>query len=245
MLCGVRAPGPAVRALGRSLRAAAVVSPVRRAVPRPGHLQPGGHSALSRLRSRGQGPFAGPGCPLSAELVLSVGTTLGVAALLAVAVRPTWRLHLTFRPGLRFPRGWRAGPAAWRWSGFSSSSPIDLSRSFPSSWPTGGEDRRDRHLQLRLAGVQLGGRGAGAVRRGQRVPGAVRREGQEFDRTCAGSTRGGPAVSWLGTAVIAAIAVPAAHVLARQPDQVPELIEAFVLFAPGLAGSRSSRTCRG
>ena len=43
-------------------------------------------------------------------------------------------------------------------------------------------------------------------------------------------------MSLLGTAVIAAIAVPAAHVLAKQPDQVPELIEAFALFAPGIAG---------
>src|SRR2546429_1852516 len=43
--------------------------------------------------------------PLTAELILSVGTTLGVAALLAVAVWPTWRLHLTFRPRLRFPPG--------------------------------------------------------------------------------------------------------------------------------------------
>jgi putative peptidoglycan lipid II flippase len=44
-------------------------------------------------------------------------------------------------------------------------------------------------------------------------------------------------MSWLGTAVMAAIAVPAAYVLAKQPDQVPQLIEAFVLFAPGIAGS--------
>jgi len=43
--------------------------------------------------------------PLTAELILSVGTTLGVAALLAVALFPTWRLHLTFRPRLRFPPG--------------------------------------------------------------------------------------------------------------------------------------------
>jgi putative peptidoglycan lipid II flippase len=62
------------------------------------------------------------------------------------------------------------------------------------------------------------------------------REGQEFDRTSAGSTRAVLLMSWLGTAVIAAIAVPAAHVLAKQPDQVPQLIEAFVLFAPGIAG---------
>jgi putative peptidoglycan lipid II flippase len=44
-------------------------------------------------------------------------------------------------------------------------------------------------------------------------------------------------MSWLGSAVIAAIAIPAAHVLAKQPDQVPELIQAFALFAPGIAGT--------
>ena len=63
------------------------------------------------------------------------------------------------------------------------------------------------------------------------------RDGAEFDRTCAGSTRAVLLLSWLGTAVIAAIAVPAARVLASQPDQVPELVQAFVLFAPGIAGA--------
>ena len=37
--------------------------------------------------------------PLSAELVLSVGTTLGIAVLVVVAVPPTWRLRLRLRPG--------------------------------------------------------------------------------------------------------------------------------------------------
>ena len=63
------------------------------------------------------------------------------------------------------------------------------------------------------------------------------REGPDFDRTSAGSTRAVLLMSWLGTAVIAAIAVPAAHVLAKQPDQVSQLIWAFVLFAPGIAGT--------
>jgi putative peptidoglycan lipid II flippase len=62
------------------------------------------------------------------------------------------------------------------------------------------------------------------------------REGPVFDRTCAGSTRAVMLMSWLGTAVIAAVAVPAAHVLARQPDQVSQLVEGFALFAPGVAG---------
>jgi putative peptidoglycan lipid II flippase len=63
------------------------------------------------------------------------------------------------------------------------------------------------------------------------------REGPDFDRASAGSTRAVLLLSWLGTAVIAAIAIPAARVLAEQPDQVPQLIWAFVLFAPGIAGA--------
>jgi putative peptidoglycan lipid II flippase len=63
------------------------------------------------------------------------------------------------------------------------------------------------------------------------------REGPAFDRTSAGSTRAILLMSFLGTAVIAAIAVPAAHVLAKQPAQVPQLVQAFALFAPGIAGT--------
>ena len=57
-----------------------------------------------------------------------------------------------------------------------------------------------------------------------------------FDRTCAGSTRAVLLVGWLGAALTAAVAAPAAHVLAREPDQVPQLIAALALFAPGLVG---------
>ena len=63
------------------------------------------------------------------------------------------------------------------------------------------------------------------------------RQGPDFDRTSAGSTRAVLLMSWLGTAVIAAIAIPAAHVLAKQPDQVGQLIWAFLLLAPGVAGA--------
>jgi putative peptidoglycan lipid II flippase len=37
-------------------------------------------------------------------------------------------------------------------------------------------------------------------------------------------------------AVIAAVTIPAAHVLAKEPGQVTQLILGFVLFAPGLVG---------
>src|ERR1700722_10778698 len=43
--------------------------------------------------------------PVPAELVLSVGTTLGIAVLVLVALPSTWRLHLRLRPVFRFPPG--------------------------------------------------------------------------------------------------------------------------------------------
>jgi putative peptidoglycan lipid II flippase len=175
--------------------------------------------------------------PLAAQLVLSVGTTLGVAALVLVAVPPTWRLHLTFRPALRFPHG-----VARRAAGLAVVGVIELVV---------------YDLSTVVALVLANGRGStGAVvllNYGWQVFNSVNgvlalsiaisvfpvlsaREGPVFDRTCAGSTRAVLLVAWFGTAVSAAVAVPAAHVLARQPDQVSELIAAFALFAPGLVG---------
>jgi len=175
--------------------------------------------------------------PLTAELILSVGTTLGVAALLAVAVVPTWRLHLTFRPRLRFPAG-----VARRAGGLALIGVIEILA---------------YDLSIVVALVLANGRGeTGAVvllNYGWQVFNSVNgvlalsvavsafpvlsaREGLVFDRTCAGSTRAVLLVGWLGAAVTAAIAGPASHVLARQPEQVPELIAGLALFAPGLVG---------
>jgi putative peptidoglycan lipid II flippase len=175
--------------------------------------------------------------PLSAELVLSVGTTLGIAALVVVAIPPTWRLHLRFRPVLRFPPG-----VARRAGGLALVGVVELIAVDVASV---------------VAIVLANGRGqTGAIvlfNYGSQVfnsiaailalsivisafPVLSAREGPDFDRTSAGSTRAVLLMSWLGTAVIAAIAIPAAHVLAKQPGQVPQLIEAFLLFAPGIAG---------
>ncbi len=175
--------------------------------------------------------------PLSAELVLSGGTTLGIAALVLVALVPTWRLHLRFRPVLRFPPG-----VARRAGGLAIVGVVDLIAS---------------DLATVAAIALANGRGAtGAIvifNYSWQVFSSVfavlamsivisafpvlsARDGPVFDQTCAGSTRAVMLMSWLGTAVIAAVAVPAAHVLAKQPDQVSQLIEGFALFAPGVAG---------
>lgn len=51
------------------------------------------------------GGASATGLPAGAELALSVGTTLGVAALAFTLVPPLLRLRLGLRPTLRFPRG--------------------------------------------------------------------------------------------------------------------------------------------
>ncbi len=176
--------------------------------------------------------------PLQAELVLSVGTTLGVACLVLVAVVPTWRLHLRFRPVLRFPPG-----IARRAGGLAIVGVIDLVASDLSAVVaiTLANGRGETGaIVLYNYGWQAYSSVFGVLALSivtSTFPVLSAREGPEFDRTCAGSTRAVMLMSWLGTAVIAAVAVPAAHVLvARQPDQIRSLIEAFVLFAPGVAG---------
>jgi putative peptidoglycan lipid II flippase len=175
--------------------------------------------------------------PLSAELVLSAGTTLGIAALVVVGVVPTWRLHLRFRPALRFPPGVARRAGGLALVGVVELVVIDLSSVVTITLangrgPTGA-------IVIYNYAWQVFGSVSSVLAISVVVsvfPVLSARDGPTFDRTCADSTRAVSLLSWLGTAVIAAIAIPAAHVLARQPGQEPQLIEAFALFAPGIAG---------
>ena len=60
--------------------------------------------------------------------------------------------------------------------------------------------------------------------------------GAEFDRTAAAATRGAMLVSWLGAALLAGAAWPAARLFVTHPAQVRQLALTFVAFAPGLVG---------
>jgi putative peptidoglycan lipid II flippase len=186
---------------------------------------------LSKGRPLGQLP--GP-----AELVLSVGTTLGIAALVVVAIPPVWRLRLRLRPVLRFPPG-----VARRAGGLALVGVIEMvainAASVVAIELANGRGKTGA-IVLFSYGSQVVNSIAAILALSIVVsafPVLSAREGPAFDRTSAGSTRAVLLMSGLGTAVIAAIAIPAAHVLARQPDQVPQLIWAFLLFAPGIAGA--------
>jgi putative peptidoglycan lipid II flippase len=176
--------------------------------------------------------------PLPAELALSAGSTLGIAVLVLVAGPPTWRLHLRLRPALRFPPG-----VARRAGGLAVVGVIELIiidvASVVSITLANGRGETGAIVIFNYASQVFNSIAAILALSivVSAFPVLSAREGPVFDRTCAGSTRAVLLMSWLGTAVMAAITVSAAHVLAKQPDQVPELIQSFACFAPGIAGT--------
>jgi putative peptidoglycan lipid II flippase len=174
---------------------------------------------------------------LSAELVLALGATLGIAALVVVGAVPTWRLHLRLRPAWRFPPGVARRAGGLALVGVVELVVIDLA-SVVTITLANGRGSTGAIVIFNYAS-QVFNSVASVLALSVVVsafPVLSARDGAEFDRTCAGSTRAVLLLSWLGTAVIAAVAFPAAQVLASQANQVPELVEAFVLFAPGIAG---------
>jgi putative peptidoglycan lipid II flippase len=176
--------------------------------------------------------------PVTAELVLSIGTTLGVAALVVVGTLPTWRLRLRLRPTLRFPPGVARQASGLALVGVVELIVIDLA-SLVTIALANGRGETGAIVIFNYAS-QVFNTVAGVLALSivtSAFPVLSARDGAVFARTCAGSTRAILLMSWLGAAAMAAIAVPTAHVLARQPGQVPELVESFALAAPGIAGT--------
>jgi peptidoglycan biosynthesis protein MviN/MurJ (putative lipid II flippase) len=175
--------------------------------------------------------------PLAAELVLSVGTTAGVAALMLTALGPALRLKLRLRPTLRFPSGVARRVRALAAVGVAAFVAQDAAL-------------------VTVIVLANGHQGEGAVvlyNYGWQmffVPYAVlavpiatsvfpllsAASGEEFDRTAAGAARAAMLVSWLGAALLAGAAWPAARLFVAHPEQVRQLALAFVAFAPGLVG---------
>jgi putative peptidoglycan lipid II flippase len=184
----------------------------------------------------------GRGLPLSrlsssAQLVLSVGATLAVAAMVLVGLVPTWRLRLRLRPAFRFPPG-----VARRAGGLVAVGLIEVVFQQVSAVAVIAlaNGRGDTGALVMFNYASQVFNSLNAVLALSIVlsafPVLSARDGSVFDRTCAGSTRAVALAACLGMAVIGAVAVPAAHVLARQPGQVPQLIAGFAFFAPGLVG---------
>jgi putative peptidoglycan lipid II flippase len=175
--------------------------------------------------------------PLAAELVLAVGTTLNIGALVVTALPPAWRLHLRLRPTLAFPPGVIRLASGLALVGVIEFLAMGLVGVVTIGLANG---HGDTGALVMFNYVQMVFNSVAAVLATSIVTSAFpvlsAAGGETFDRTCAGSTRAVVLVSALGTAVIAAVCVPAAHILAKQSDQVPQLIQGFALIAPGVAG---------
>jgi putative peptidoglycan lipid II flippase len=174
--------------------------------------------------------------PLSAQLMLSVGTTAGVAALVLTALVPALRLRLRWRPVLRFPPG--VARRVRRLAAVGVAALIAQDASLVAVIVLANGHGGEGAIVLYNYGWQM-----------FFVPYAVlalpiattafpvlsAAGGRDFDRTAAASTRAVMLASWLGAGLLVAAAVPAARLFVG-PNQAGQLAVAFATFAPGLAG---------
>jgi peptidoglycan biosynthesis protein MviN/MurJ (putative lipid II flippase) len=180
------------------------------------------------------------GLPLAAELTLSIGTTLGVAALALTAVVPAWRLRLRLRPALSFPPG--IARRATSLAGVGIATLIAQNASVL--------------VVTRLANAHGAGNGAAitvyqygwqvfaSVYAILAIPVAISafpvlsaRQGAEFDVAGASAARATAIASWLGAGLLAAVAVPLARAFPALDHHVSgQFALALLAFAPGLAG---------
>jgi putative peptidoglycan lipid II flippase len=175
--------------------------------------------------------------PLSALLVLSIGTTMNIGMLVLVSLPATWRLHLRWRLTLRFPPG-----VVRRASGLALVGLLEFLAADIYSVIT--IDLANGHGNTgALVLVNYGNLVFTAICSvlplaivTSAFPVLSATDGEAFDRTSAGSNRAVMLMALLSTAMMVAVAVPAAHVLTQKPAQITPLAESFLLFAPGVAG---------
>jgi putative peptidoglycan lipid II flippase len=160
-----------------------------------------------------------------------------VAALVLTAVVPTVRLRLRLRPMLRFPDGVARRAGSLATVGIAALIAQDASLIVVTRLANGHGG--SGAVVLYNYGWQM----SFAVYAVLAVPIAVSafpvlsaRDGVEFDETAAFSTRAVLLVSWLGVALLAGAAVPAARLFASHPAQARQLALALAAFAPGLVG---------
>jgi putative peptidoglycan lipid II flippase len=175
--------------------------------------------------------------PAAATLMLSAGTTAGVAALAVTAAVPALRLRLRLRPALRFPGGAGRRARSLAMVGIAALVAQDAS-AVAVTW-LANDRGGDGAVVLYSYSWQVFAVPYAVLA----VPIAVSafpvlsaREGGELDAISAAATRAVLLMSWLGAALLAGAAIPAARLFATHPVHARELALALAAFAPGLAG---------
>jgi peptidoglycan biosynthesis protein MviN/MurJ (putative lipid II flippase) len=180
------------------------------------------------------------GLPLSAELILSAGTTLGVAALVLTAIGPIWRLRLRLRPTLRFPPG--VGRRARSLAGVGIAALIAQDASvLVVTWLANAHGgKHGAAVTLYSYGWQI----FVSVYAVLAIPIAISafpvlsaRQGAEFDAAAASASRATALASWLGAALLVGAAFPVARAFpGLNPLASGPFALALIAFAPGLVG---------
>ncbi|MGH3157434.1 MAG: murein biosynthesis integral membrane protein MurJ, partial [Streptosporangiaceae bacterium] len=191
------------------------------------------------------------GLPRPAELMLSIGTTAGVAALAVTALAPLHRLKLRLRPALHFPPGVAARVRALALAGLAAVIAQNVatvvvivlanSHGAPGALVLYNYGWQVFFVPYAVLAVPIATSAfpvlsASASGDAEGAKGAAR-----FDTAVASSTRGAMLVSWLGAALLIGACVPAARVFLSHntvTDRGPadQLAWALAAFAPGLAG---------
>jgi putative peptidoglycan lipid II flippase len=192
-----------------------------------------------------------PHLPRPAELMLSVGTTAGVAALAVMALAPVRRLRLRLRPALHFPPGLAARVRALALAGIAAVIAQNLStiavivlanaRGGPGALVLYSYGWQVFFVPYAVLAVPIATSAfpvlSASAQNGSEAAAADSGGSADFDAAAASSTRAAALVSWLGVALLAGACVPAARVfVSHDPARARELAWALAAFAPGLAG---------
>ncbi|MGN6794404.1 MAG: murein biosynthesis integral membrane protein MurJ [Streptosporangiaceae bacterium] len=178
--------------------------------------------------------------PLAAQLTLSVGTTLGVAALAITALVPAWRMRLQVRPTLTFPPGIARRATSLAGVGIAALVAQNASVLVVTRLANAHGGSSGAAVTVYLYGWQV----FVSVYAVFAIPFAISafpvlsaRQGEAFDGAAASATRATALASWLGAGLLAAVALPVARAFpALSHDVTGQFALALALFSPGLAG---------
>ncbi|GII65821.1 membrane protein [Sphaerisporangium krabiense] len=195
----------------------------------------------------GGGTGADPlGLPRPAELALSVGTTLGVLALVVTVIGPSSRLGLRLRPTLRFPGGVARQVRALALAGLAALVAQQVATALViwlANHRAGGGALAGYNFAWAIYQVPYAVLAVPIAT--SAFPALAARAGdpEGFAALAARTTRAVLLVSGLAAGVLAAVAAPVAAVFveglaggARATVPAGELAWAIALFAPGLLG---------
>ena len=177
--------------------------------------------------------------PVMAWVVLAVGTTAGVAMLVATPLIPVARLRLRLRPGLRFPAGIGARVRGLAAAGVATLIAQDASVAVVIVLANSYGGSGALVLYSFAWAVFFVPYAVLAVPIATSAFPELSARSESFDATSATSTRAIMVASWLGVAGMAGTCIPLARVFqshAGQTADARQLAIALAAFAPGLLG---------